>query len=237
MSGFALGFPDLAVGQLSINAYSLGGYWTHVGPGGWYTDAVLMGSSLTFEPSSKQDIGATTHGDSVTASLEAGLPIALSASLSIEPQMQLIWEHASINDLDDGISSVSFHAASGLAGRLGVRLQGRFEAADTVWQPYARANLWRYFGGTDSATFAGTTVIPASVAATTVQLGLGVAGHVSARGSVFATAGYTGNVSGAHRSIVEGDVGGALELVIPDALLNESGRGGARCWRFARRVR
>jgi hypothetical protein len=50
VSGFALGSPNLAAGRLSINAYNAGGYWTHVEPGGWYTDAVLMGSSLTISP-------------------------------------------------------------------------------------------------------------------------------------------------------------------------------------------
>jgi outer membrane autotransporter protein len=207
VSGLALGFPDFAAGHLAINAYSLGGYWTHIGPGGWYTDAVVMGSSLTIDPSSNQGIGATTHGHAVTASLEGGLPIPLTAGLSIEPQAQLIWQHVSINDLDDGISSVSFHAASGLTGRLGVRLAGRFDAAGTSWQPYARVNLWRYFGGTDSTTFAGTTAIPTNASATAAQFQIGIVAKVSARGSVFANAGYTTNVNGEHRSIVAGDVG------------------------------
>jgi outer membrane autotransporter protein len=211
VSGLALGFPDFAAGHLAINAYSLGGYWTHVGPGGWYTDAVVMGSSLTIDPVSNQGIGATTHGSAAAASLEGGLPIPLSASVSVEPQAQLIWQHVSMNDLDDGVSSVSFHGASGVAGRLGVRLQGRFEGAGTgagvVWLPYLRANLWRYFGGTDSATFAGTTVIPTSVSATTAQFGVGVVARVSRRGSVFATVDYTTNVSSEHRSVVGGNVG------------------------------
>ncbi|HZZ09069.1 MAG TPA: autotransporter outer membrane beta-barrel domain-containing protein [Paraburkholderia sp.] len=207
VSGLALGFPDLPAGHLAINAYSVGGYWTHIGPGGWYTDAVLMGSTLTIDPMSNQGIGATTHAHAVTASLEGGLPVPLSATLSIEPQMQLVWQHIGINDLDDGISSVSLHAANGLAGRLGVRLAGRFDAAGTAWQPYARVNLWRYFGGTDSATFAGTTVIPTSVAATTAQFQLGIVAKVSARGSVFANAGYTTHISSEHRSVVAGDVG------------------------------
>jgi outer membrane autotransporter protein len=207
VNGFALGFPDLSAGRLSINAYSAGVYWTHVGPGGWYTDAVAMGSSLTLDPSSNQGIGASTHGHAVTTSLEAGLPIPLLANLSLEPQAQLIWQHASINDLNDGISNVSFHAADGLVGRLGLRLQGSFEAAGAQWQPYLRANLWRYFNGTDSATFAGTTVIPTDVAATAAQFGIGVITHLSARGSVFATVSYTTNVNGEHRSTVEGNLG------------------------------
>ncbi|WP_308102540.1 autotransporter outer membrane beta-barrel domain-containing protein [Paraburkholderia madseniana] len=207
VNGFALGFPDLSAGRLSINAYSAGAYWTHIGPGGWYTDAVVMGSSLTLDPSSNQGIGASTHGHAVTTSLEGGLPIPLRASLSLEPQAQLIWQHASINDLNDGISSVSFHAANGLVGRLGLRLQGSFEGAGAQWQPYLRANLWRYFNGTDSATFAGTTVIPTDVAATAAQLGIGLVAHLSARGSVFATASYAMNVNGEHRSTVEGNLG------------------------------
>lgn len=207
VSGFALGFPNLAVGTLSINDYNAGGYWTHVGNGGWYTDTVLMGSSLTINPMSHDGVGATTHGDLFDASFEAGLPVPLSSSLSIEPQAQLIWQHVSVNDLDDGISKVSFEGSSGFVGRLGVRLQGQFTAADTLWLPYARANLWRYFSGTDSVTFAQTTAIPTRIAATAFQLGFGVVGQLSARGSAFATVGYTTDVNSAHRSIVQGTIG------------------------------
>jgi outer membrane autotransporter protein len=101
----------------------------------------------------------------------------------------------------------AFPAASGLTGRLGVRLAGRFDAAGISWQPYARVNLWRYFGGTDSTTFAGTTAIPTNVSATAAQFQLGIVATVSAQGSVFASVGYTTNVNGEHRSIVAGDVG------------------------------
>lgn len=207
VNGFALGFPDLSAGRLSLNAYSLGAYWTHIGPSGWYTDAVVMGSTLTLDPSSNQGIGASTHGHAVTTSLEGGLPIPLAANLSLEPQAQLIWQHTSISDLNDGISDVSFHAANGLVGRLGLRLQSRFDGAGAQWQPYLRANLWRYFNGTDSVTFTGSTVIPTDVAATAAQFGLGVVAHLSARGSVFAAASYTTNVNGEHRSTVEGNLG------------------------------
>ena len=147
------------------------------------------------------------RGYAEDASFEAGLPIPLPAHLSIEPQAQLIWQHTSIDDLNDGISSVSFHSANGLIGRLGLRLEGKFEGGGAIWEPYLRANLWRYFNGTDEVTFAGSTVIPPSVPATAAEFGLGIAAHLSARGSVYAAAGYTTNVNGAHQSIVEGNVG------------------------------
>lgn len=207
VSGFALGFPNYAAGHLSVNAYTAGAYWTHVGPGGWYTDAVVLGSTMTLSPMSFENVGATTHGTGEAASLEAGLPVPLAGNLRIEPQAQLIWQHTSINSLDDGVSTVSFHSADGVIGRLGLRLESRFEGAGAIWEPYLRANLWRYFNGTDTVTFAGSTVIPTGVPATAAEFGLGVAARVSTRGSVYAAAGYTTNINGAHRSVVEGNVG------------------------------
>lgn len=207
VNGFALGFPNADAGHLSINAYSAGLYWTHIGPNGWYTDAVLLGSSLTADPQSNRGVGATTHGSAFAASIEGGLPIPLSGGLAIEPQAQLIWQHANLHDIDDGISTVSFHEASGFIGRLGVRFYGHFDASGTTFEPYLRANLWRYFGATDSATFAGVDVIPTNVAATTAQLGAGIVAKVSVRGSVFANLAWSTNLGGSHRSAIGGGLG------------------------------
>ncbi len=73
---------------------------------------------------------------------------------SIEPQAQLIWQHASINDLDDGISSVivSCRERPGRPARPAAARQLR-RRGRAVWEPYLRANLWRYFNGTDERDF------------------------------------------------------------------------------------
>jgi outer membrane autotransporter protein len=207
VSGFALGVPDLPAGHLAINAYSLGLYWTHVGGGGWYTDSVAMGSTLSIDPSSNDGIGASSHGHAFAGSFEAGLPIPLGAGLSLEPQAQLILQHVALGDLNDGVSSVSFDNPSTLAGRLGVRLESRVEALGALWQPYARVNLWRYFGGSSDVTFGGTTAIPSTTAATAAQFELGVVTQVTKRGSVFATVNYVTNVNGARRTLVGGNAG------------------------------
>ncbi|MFM0736218.1 autotransporter outer membrane beta-barrel domain-containing protein [Paraburkholderia xenovorans] len=207
VDGFALGMPNLAVGHLAINAYSLGGYWTHVGPSGWYTDAVLMGSSLTVDPLSRDGVGASTHGSAVTGSLEGGLPIPLGAGLTLEPQAQLIWQHLSLDDLNDGVSSVGFSSGNTFVGRIGARLQGQFDALSTAWRPYLRVSVLRTFGSDDKVTFGGSTVIPGSVGQTAAQLGAGVVGKFSASGSVFATVGWITNLGGAHQRTVTGDAG------------------------------
>ena len=207
VDGFALGTPNLDVGHLAINAYSLGGYWTHIGPSGWYTDTVLMGSSLTIDPLSSDGIGVTTHGDAMTGSVESGLPIALTNDLTVEPQAQLIWQHLSINDLDDGVSSVSFNSGNTFLARLGVRLQGHFDALGNSWQPYLRLNVLRSFGSDDTTTFGGVTPIGTDVGQTAGQIGAGVVAKVSKSGSVYATASWLTNLGGPHQRTVMGNAG------------------------------
>ena len=207
VDGFALGMPNLAVGHLAINAYSLGGYWTHIGPSGWYTDAVLMGSSLTVDPDSRDGLNTTAHGNAVTGSLEGGLPIPLGAGLTLEPQAQLVWQHLSLSDFNDGVSSVGFNSGNTFVGRIGARLQAQFDAFAIAWRPYLRVSFLREFGSDDKVTFGGGTVIPGTVGQTAAQLGAGVVGKFSTSGSVFATLGWVTNLGGAHQRTVTGDAG------------------------------
>ena len=44
VNGFALGIPNAVAGRAELDGTSIGGYWTHLAPTGWYTDAVLMGT-------------------------------------------------------------------------------------------------------------------------------------------------------------------------------------------------
>ncbi|GJG93649.1 hypothetical protein CBA19C6_04190 [Cupriavidus pauculus] len=166
-----------------------------------------MGSSLVIDPTSGDGIGPTTHGNAFYTSLEGGALFPLTPTIDIEPQAQLIWQRTRINDLNDGISTVSSHSDGSLIGRIGARMQGKFERAGALWRPYFRANLWRYFGGTDSQTYAATTVIAASASATAAEFALGLATTFSACGSAFVNVSYTANVGGATRSIVTGNAG------------------------------
>ncbi|MFM0158038.1 MULTISPECIES: autotransporter outer membrane beta-barrel domain-containing protein [Paraburkholderia] len=207
VSGFALGTPNFDAGHLAVNAYSLGGYWTHTGPGGWYTDAVLMGSSLVVDPSSRDGVNTTTHGNAVTGSVEGGLPIPLGYNLTLEPQAQLIWQHLSINDLNDGISNVTFNNGNTFLGRIGVRLAGKYDAVGTTWQPYLRLSLLRSFGSDDKVTFGGVTPIGTSIGQTAGQIGAGVVAKFTKQGSAFATVSYVTNLGGEHQRTVTGNAG------------------------------
>ena len=96
--GQALGWNDLSVGGIKLNGTSVGGYWTHVGPQGWYLDGILMATWLDGDATSSRGIGIDIDGSAVSASLEGGYPIHLTPGLTLEPQAQLIWQHFSFDD-------------------------------------------------------------------------------------------------------------------------------------------
>ncbi|ANH73413.1 outer membrane autotransporter barrel domain protein [Ralstonia insidiosa] len=207
VSGFALAQQGLGVGSLQVNGYNLGGYWTHVAPTGWYTDAVLMGSALTVRTNSMDNVHGSTNGNAITGSVEAGLPIPLSQGLTLEPQAQLVWQRLSLKDFNDGISNVSWNNGNTFLGRVGARLQWSFDSNGINWKPYLRLNVLRSFGSDDKTTFGGSTTIGAQVGQTAGQIGAGLVAQLSKRSSAYATLSYLTNLGGEHQRTILGNVG------------------------------
>lgn len=205
--GFAQGAQNLGVGQLAVDAYSAGGYWSHIAPGGWYTDAVLMGSTLTLKPVSRDGMSARTHGHAVIGSFEGGYPFALGHGVTLEPQAQVIWQQLSLHDFNDGVSSVSFSNGDAIVGRLGVRVFGSYISASTAWQPYVRLNLLRAIGSDDTTTFDSSTSIVTPNRQGTAQMDAGVVAKFSQRGSMYASVSYSTSLGGEQQRTVAGNVG------------------------------
>ena len=110
-------------GSVNLNAYSIGGYWTHYGPGGWYIDAVLQGSFYNGNAAT-QFANLPTSGTGFTSSLEAGYPIPLpifGPGFVLEPEGQIIWQRVSFDDANDGLGPVALGTTSDASGRLGLR--------------------------------------------------------------------------------------------------------------------
>lgn len=207
VNGFALAQPDLGVGSLQANAYNLGGYWTHIGPGGWYTDAVVMGSVLTVRTHSNNNVSGSTDGNAVTGSVEAGVPISLGYGLTLEPQAQLLWQWLSLARFNDGVSDVTWNNGNTFLGRIGARLQYAFDANGVSWKPYLRVNVLRSFGSDDRTTFGGSTTIGTQVGQTAGQIGAGLVAQLTKRGSVYATVSYLTNLGGEHQRTITGNAG------------------------------
>ncbi|WP_407151646.1 autotransporter outer membrane beta-barrel domain-containing protein [Bradyrhizobium sp. ORS 86] len=206
--GFAVGQRAAAVGDLMLDGYSLGGYWTHIGPSGWYVDAVLMNTWMVGDPRSIRSVGADTDGNVVTASLEGGYPIAIAPHLTLEPQAQAIWQHASLDATQDRFSTVAFNTTDSFTGRIGARLQGDVQTASGLLQPYLKANLWYGSGPTDNVTFASVDVIPTLGRATTsFEIGGGVAARLTQAVSLYGSAGYTTEIDGDRSRTIRGNLG------------------------------
>ncbi|HEY4252172.1 MAG TPA: autotransporter outer membrane beta-barrel domain-containing protein, partial [Roseomonas sp.] len=210
--GFALGVQDLAVGRLLMSGPSVGAYWTHFGPSGWYVDAVFQASWYDVTARSNYGAGIATNATGYTASLEAGYPIRFGQGgrWQMEPQAQVIWQTISVDRSRDRYSSVDWDEGDAWTGRLGARLQytGRDEQG-TLWQPYARLNLWHAFSGSDRATFGTNAPIIGNFGDTALEIGGGVTARVSANTSFYGQASYRWSLDGsrARQSSTQGTIG------------------------------
>ena len=206
VTGRAFGWNDVATGSVDTNGTSLGAYWTHVGPGGWYLDSVLMGTWLDGEATASTGERIDIEGSAFTASLEAGYPLAATARWTVEPQAQLVWTDVGLDDQRDGISTVDFDSDGTATGRLGARLTGDYPRGDRTLVPYLSLDLWHGFGGEDTVTF-GQTPIVTDLAGSALGIGGGIVAELDAGMSLFATADYAADLGGPASRVLAGTIG------------------------------
>ncbi|MGH6858659.1 MAG: autotransporter domain-containing protein [Phyllobacterium sp.] len=204
--GQALGWNNLKVGKIDADTHSAGAYWTHIGPENWYVDAVVMGSWFDGTAHSDRGIGIDLDGDGITASLEGGYPFVLNDNWTLEPQAQIIWQHISLDSQDDAFSNISFDADDGWTGRIGARLQGKYETSAGLSQPYVKANIWHSFDTSDTVRF-GEDAIVTEGDTTSLELGAGIVHSFNKTVSAFAVADYTFDIDGGKREAFEGNIG------------------------------
>lgn len=210
-SATATAYTRQSTGSVNLDAYSIGGYWTHYGPGGWYLDAVLQGT-LYAGKAATQFANLPTHGTGFVSSLEAGypVPLPLGPGFVLEPQAQILWQRVDFGSAYDGEGQVGLGQTAGTTGRIGLR--GRWKVTDSVgrvWEPYARVNLWHDWNAKATTTFASDQALLREDA-TRLQLGAGLTTKLAARFSFYAEAGYQftiGRTQDVNIRGIEGDVG------------------------------
>jgi outer membrane autotransporter protein len=193
---------DGKLGDSNFAAYSLGGYWTHFGPSGWYIDAVLQGTFYDINSSANRGLPTfKTAGQGAAASLEGGYPFKLSGGYFIEPQAQLVFQDIHINDANDVAAQVRFADINSLAGRIGARL-GRTWAIDdsprtiTAW---IRPNLWNEFQGNPTTSFSSATgFVPfhADLGGLWGEINAGVSGQLTSTTTLYANGSYQSRFDG-----------------------------------------
>jgi fibronectin-binding autotransporter adhesin len=190
-------------GEVSFNSYSLGGYWTHHGVSGWYTDAVVQNDWNDRVLSSVSGGSSmSTRGFNIIGSLEAGAPLVFSCGCySFEPQAQVVYERLHLRDSGDEFGRFLFPDNNAFYGRIG----GRFSSLQTAedgkeFSTWIRANIWHAF--TDSPETTVTTLdgeFPATfpggmtLGRTWGQFGVGFSGEASTNVGMFGTIDYNAN--------------------------------------------
>jgi outer membrane autotransporter protein len=186
-----------SAGTDRLNAYSLGGYWTHFGPTGWYLDAILQGTWYDAKGASNRLPTLTTNGAGFAGSLEAGYPIKLGSGLIIEPQTQFVYQTVSLSDGSDSAATVQFRNVESFVARIGARFARTWSLDDgpaprsmTAW---FRPSLWNEFRGAPQTLFSsadGPVPFLSNMSGTWVELNAGMNAEITRATSLFANIGY-----------------------------------------------
>jgi outer membrane autotransporter protein len=188
-------------GSAGINAYSVGGYWTHRDAAGWYSDLVLQGSFYDVDTHSVADESFSTIGWGVTASAEAGYAFALGDDYSIIPQAQLVWQRTAIDGGADSFGLIDYEATNELYARIGVQLSKQWLMDDgRRMSAYLEANLWHHIGADARTIFSeldgsNPATIEAGLGGTWAQFGAGLTGEIDDDVSVFGQIDYSVGLS------------------------------------------
>jgi outer membrane autotransporter protein len=178
-----LGF-SFPAGQVRMENWSLGAFWTHFEPNGAYLDVV---GDATFYKAKLQSFSlpqSKTDGFGFALSAEGGYPFRVSEHWLLEPQAQLIYQWLSLDSFNDAAAHISFRDLDSLLGRIGLRFAN--VGPTQVW---LRGNIWHEFIAKPTTEFSsadGLVPFRADPPATWWQIGLGgsvlLANHVTAFG-------------------------------------------------------
>lgn len=215
VSGFAIGWENVAVGRTRLDDKHVGLYWTRTGSAGGYLDAVLMQSRYDGDATSSRGQGIDVRGDGTTASLEVGKPLLRFGQSAwwLEPQLQVIWQRTEVDDAGDRVSALRFNSDDAWTGRIGLRLAADYDIAGNGWQPYFKLNYWQNFDGEDRIDF-DSNRLTNQQDARALEVGVGVVARFNSTVSAFAVADYTRDLeSSAHkeRRVIEGNLGLRLD--------------------------
>jgi outer membrane autotransporter protein len=207
VEGFAEGFKGTKAGRMKINGDHFGAYWTLADPGGWYLDAVAMGTRLGGSSRSDQGIRLDTDGHALSLSLETGDPMAVSERWVVEPQAQVIHQRIDLDRQNDGISDVSFDSQDYWTSRVGARLKGRYMIDNLPVEPYLRANVWHVLDGKDTVTYNGVARIKTQHRSSSTDIGVGLVVGVAQGVSVYFAVDYAAQLDSNELAAASGSIG------------------------------
>ncbi|RZL60672.1 MAG: autotransporter outer membrane beta-barrel domain-containing protein, partial [Variovorax sp.] len=212
VNGFARGVANLGVGSNDLRNQYLGAYATYANANGFYADTVIQAGRhrSTLQPLGNARIDS--KGSSLLASIEVGQAFSLSPTWKIEPQLQLVHQRQSFDDVYLFGTRVQQDADNGWVARAGVRVKGEISTAAGVLQPYGRLNFYKASSGTDIARFVSgvaSTDILSRTGGSSAELAVGATMALSPRTSIYGEVGRLTSLGGdvENRSAIQGSIG------------------------------
>ncbi|VVE63775.1 Adhesin BmaC autotransporter [Pandoraea anapnoica] len=199
-----------ATGTVSMQAQSVGAYWTRILPQGAFIDVTTQFSHYRNKYSDVAGVGATQNGFGAALSGEVGHRFSiLGSGFTVEPQVQLAYQYLHLNGFSDSVSSVSGNTTNALRGRVGVKLNtpdlGNAVGVGSA-SPYLSVDVVHDFLS-PGATNVGGATFDSSLAKTWYELGAGVEATLGRTSSLYAGVKYARNMGGDYRRNVYGQVG------------------------------
>ncbi|MDV3467539.1 autotransporter domain-containing protein [Stenotrophomonas sp. C3(2023)] len=214
ITGLALGWENVQVGQTRLDDKHVGLAWTLNGGNGGYLDAVVLQSRYRGKAWSTRGLGIDLRGDGTTASVEVGKPLLRFGQSAwwLEPQLQVIWQQQDLDDAADAVAAIRFGGDAAWTGRAGLRLAADYGLADNGWQPYFKLNYWTTLSGDDHIDFDDNRIL-AGQRTRAWEVGAGVVGRFNRTVSAYAVADYTRDLENQdrRRRSVQGTVGLRLD--------------------------
>lgn len=199
-----------ATGSVSMQAQSVGAYWTRILPQGAFIDVTTQFSHYRNKYSDVAGVGATQNGFGAALSGEVGHRFSiLGSGFTVEPQVQLAYQYLHLNGFSDSVSSVSGNTTNALRGRVGVKFNtpdlGNAVGVGSA-SPYLSVDVVHDFLS-PGATNVGGATFDSSLAKTWYELGAGVEATLGRTSSLYAGVKYARNMGGDYRRNVYGQVG------------------------------
>ncbi len=209
---FALGRSDATVTQITgkeagsdrIDAFSLGGYWTHFWKSGAYLDAVLQESWYDVTAQSVRLPALKADGTGFAVSLEGAHPFHIDKDWLLEPQAQLTYQTFNRASGDDLGGQVTFDNTDSLIGRLGLRAERTWlrqgdENVQLQTSGWLRLNYLHQFLDQPKTSFAsdnGPVVFESNLGADWLEIEGGFTRQFNTKTALYGSAGYQRNFDG-----------------------------------------
>ena len=209
-------YSSSKAGQMNMDGYTFGAYWTHYAQTGWYTDTVLQGTAYN-QMHAQSVLGQTlsTAGQGYLASFESGWIVAMNHGLSLTPEAQIVYQSVNINHSTDDFGSISYGLPDNFYGRVGARIAKDWTFEDTNKKPittWARLNLWHNFNANSTTTFAtlsgeNPVTFTSDIVYSCAQISIGASGQLNKRLALFASGDGSANFSGGNGQVWAGRLG------------------------------